>query len=54
MNKVAYYLNLVFFPLLAVVILFKNWVRLTIQAFDWSVSECKEAYRSNRRYHKMD
>ena len=54
MNTVLYYLNLTFFPLLALVILVKNLTRLTIQAFEWTASECKEAYRANRRAFKMN
>ena len=54
MNTVLYYLNLAFFPLLVLVILLKNLTRLTIQAFEWTISECKEAYRANRRVFKMD
>ncbi len=49
MNNVLYYLNLTFMPLLFLVILVKNVYILTIQAFQWTVSETKSAYRSNRR-----
>ena len=54
MNTVLYYLNLAFMPLLFVVILVKNVYILTIQAYHWTVSETKNAYRSNRRVFKMD
>lgn len=54
LNTVFYYLNLTVVPLFFLVSLFKNMYTLTKQAFRWTHSETKEAYRANRRYYKMD
>lgn len=54
LNTVFYYLNLTVVPVFFLVSLVKNMFTLTKQAFRWTVGETKEAYRSNRRYFKMD
>lgn len=54
MNKISYYANVVFgLPLLFIVCLMSNMYKLTLQAVRWSINETKDAYRSNRRAHKL-
>ena len=49
-----YYLQLTLLPLLFVVVLTKNTYKLMKQAWQWSVSETQEAYRSHRRVYNKD
>jgi hypothetical protein len=51
MKTILYTLNLTILPLFFLVVLTKNLYTLTKQAIQWSVSQTKSAYQSNRRYY---
>lgn len=53
MNKILYYANFVFFPLLFVMYFVHNVVRGLRQAYSYTMVRMKNDYRSNKRYYRM-
>lgn len=54
MNKLSYYANvLIGLPMYFLLCLLVNTFRMLAQAWRFAISETKEVYRSNRRFHGL-
>lgn len=51
---IRYYANVSLFPVLWIIVFIKNFVKMTRQAFRWTVSEMDGAWDENRRACGMD
>ena len=49
-----YYIQLTLMPVFFIMVLTKNTYKLMKQAWHWSFSETREAYRSHRRVYNKD